>query len=648
MRSLLLVLGLLAVAGAAWLAREAQDTQPGAVAAPREAARTDGEGAVAGPSGHGPTLSARPGGAGGAAARRAAAAARIPGPLLREGFPRDVPRTVLDADGRPVAGAEVALRWVRGDLVEEVMHVRAGPDGRWTPDWSGWEALPPVVRETGRWSFQVVAPGAAPARDVHPKTAETVRLGRGASVRGRVVDGAGAPVPRARVWFFADRRQEAQDAVTDAGGAFLFSLPPQGPYRVVAVAKAVGAARRDLQLDPRRDETLADLVLGGEGTLEGRVAYPDGAPAADVAVEAWHERTRNGYGEGNPSEAAGLGMASARTGPDGRFRIRGLLPGPCAVFVPLGYGSFPSWTLVAPTGTTDVVVPVRPVRVRVRLVDPEGRPVPGAFLACRGVLHGADGFVEGPSAVADLWTSPGWQVAVAARAGQGPWTETTLTAPYDAPEVQTTLVLRLDDGMRGSLRVRLTDGSGRPVTRAVLAVLTPGAAAWVAGSSLEAGDGSFALPSVPVGRARLRVRLGDTRRTDDVLHNYWFAEERDVEVHAGVETEVAIPGREGGRLRIETRLAEGEAAPSGATNAWLHGPPPAPPRLLQEFVELPPGKAARARNGVEVGIPAVTQDLLEEGRHTVGLSSVDGLSSAAVEVVIRAGTTTTAHFLLRR
>lgn len=154
------------------------------------------------------------------------------------------------------------------------------------------------------------------------------RVQRGMTLVGRVVDEAGAPVPRAMVWLSQRGSQdEGEDvALSDEGGRFYL--------RAVATGQWVGA-RKDGRapsalrfIEGRPGELLkVDLVLGAGGAgLRGMVLGPDGKPFDGATVSI---RPLDSI-DGLESYAR---VRLPATGPDGSFETLDLPSGRASVEV---------------------------------------------------------------------------------------------------------------------------------------------------------------------------------------------------------------------------------------------------------------------------------------------------------------------------
>lgn len=233
-------------------------------------------------------------------------------------------------------------------LAEQLVSRRTGEDGRF--------ALSPVP--PGRWRVVARADagaGGEVAVDVPPGGARdvVVPLQQWASVRGRVVDQTGAPVPGVTVMlqpvhvpgaielqFRLMRRQYNVDGVlTDAKGVFAFDSVSPGEYAFV-VGDAVGMrwwapSGFDPQTNrPRRyvlgpGARLEDVVIEvttADGVITGRVVDTKGAAVPDVYVVARLVAYSKGNGRWNPTPYGGR-VPPVVTDAQGRFELTRLRRG---------------------------------------------------------------------------------------------------------------------------------------------------------------------------------------------------------------------------------------------------------------------------------------------------------------------------------
>jgi protocatechuate 3,4-dioxygenase beta subunit len=196
----------------------------------------------------------------------------------------------------------------------------------------------------------------------------TVALGRGYTITGEVLDGRGAPVVGVEVQAMPNPdlgEPEPWRAVTDAQGQFRFDTLPVGPVDLQAVKTGYALSVVEA-VAPERDVLL---VLEELIDLEGEVvAQPDRLPGAKVRLE--------GSAVWPPIEQP--------LGADGSFEFERLPDGVYGVevVVPAQEEGGPEYASIPLENITpDLKVSVALVeayRIPLRVVDPEGNPVPSA------------------------------------------------------------------------------------------------------------------------------------------------------------------------------------------------------------------------------------------------------------------------------
>lgn len=405
---------------------------------------------------------------------------------------------VVDADGRGVPG--VAL----------VMEHGADPAFSWTG-----HTLPPIAAsgEDGRFRIDGLLAGgeyevsARPA-DGAPVEAKWVAVGAGEEarpfvltiprahwIRVRVVDRrTKAPIPGATVEISVDNRRDDRSWFTDAVG--VAKVGPLGPFPGDVYVDADG------YIDANQRPVPAATPEGAEATVEmdpalsitGRVVWEDGRPAAGATVyvaemsqDIW--KTYRGK-----KECDADGRFVAERVQDVDYRLGAVLW--------RGKERFAA-TAVAHGGAVDVLLtlapepkPVpdpapeigpaeeRPAVARLKVVDPDGRPVPRA-----SVSGSREGVVDGV-AVFDSAPSDGVPIEIGdARADDGlplPLGPLRLAGwPKGAGEIPT-VVLPRERAIEG--RVVAPDGS--PVPRASLRAVAGEALPWEAGSPHGSVEGT--------------------------------------------------------------------------------------------------------------------------------------------------------------
>ncbi|HVR99794.1 MAG TPA: carboxypeptidase-like regulatory domain-containing protein, partial [Thermoanaerobaculia bacterium] len=291
--------------------------------------------------------------------------------LTRAGF---LSGRVVDADGRPVAGARVRARSQSMESVLQPGDLQA---------WSGADGGFRLQRlRTGRTYELAVdkegfAPGSGLGEAAAPgSAAKPVRLvlSRGGTAFGKVVDESGRPVAGAAVEIrpvydpFQGNIEDLERAVSAASKADgSFELRPLAPGSFTLQARSPGFAPAYVQgIEVPATEGRIDLgtvTLSPEAVIEGQVTDPRGAPVAGAKV----------YADSQPPP---------EIGPDGRFRIGGLSPGTRVQVsaVAKGYATTRLEGLEVPL-TAPLRIELQPLgKLSGRVLDPAGEPVAGAFV----------------------------------------------------------------------------------------------------------------------------------------------------------------------------------------------------------------------------------------------------------------------------
>jgi protocatechuate 3,4-dioxygenase beta subunit len=196
------------------------------------------------------------------------------------------------------------------------------------------------------------------------------------SLRGRVVDLAGTPLPGATVTVTQSGSNDATTLVTDASGAY--ALPEIRGIDAILTARhdgyvATGLGLRALFLVEQSEHPVPDLVLARPVTLHGHVQDDAGAPIAGAVVDVdVSSRVFDGEAWRSPDHLA----RTTRTDARGRFTFE-LPPEPTWTLTTFDAGAMVESEVALDEFATDVavVLPVlRPVTLSV-VAAADGTPI---------------------------------------------------------------------------------------------------------------------------------------------------------------------------------------------------------------------------------------------------------------------------------
>ncbi len=342
----------------------------------------------------------------------------------------------------------------------------------------------------------VIALGSAPgaferialAPAVAPLPAEPASA-RDASLTLSVTTEAGAPLQGARVVVMTVRAGVAYEtarAVTDAGGKAILRELPGGDAWVLVNADGRARASSHLLLEGARQLVLA---LAPEAHFDVLVRDPEGQPVAGAAIEA------------TAAEPLPVG---ATTDAEGRARVGRLGAGPWRVEIRApGYDT----ARERATGGETLAVTLRRLgSILVRVVDGEGRPVPGARVQIAGASlwparEGKTG-EKGMVKLAGLYAG-----AYALRATQGGNASATeLALPLAAGENKE-LVLAVRPGRMVHVRVVTGDeGADAPPVAGARIVLAEGGLSPFPLEAVSDARGAATLGPIAAGASFVSAR----------------------------------------------------------------------------------------------------------------------------------------------
>jgi len=430
---------------------------------------------------------------------------------------------VVDGDGSPVVGAKV--RVVASSRADAVVRQIEKQSWRW--DWADTTTAQgefaihdpesndkdePEGR-SGKWSLIVLHPDYRPAQkdgldkpnSVAPQTI-TVELREGESITGVVFFATGQPSPNIPVKALpagtSPREQAPRRVMTDSNGKFTLRGLKAGGWDLKALHGEGISAPVSAQAGARN----VRLTIEMHPPITGLLLDDESRPIGGALVVLRRYRRSN---------------LTARTEPNGRFRIEHVPPGrhrlnvkPSQWMSPKGLqGSvrFPEFESepIAP-GTADVVL--RAERGEVlsgRILDANGAPVPRATIVAQ--FHDAWMTIANADGEFSIKVADDDPVTVNATAAGQPIRTMQVTPGSGITEI------RLPPG--GSIRGRVLDAAGQPkkgvLVRAWAEVGTLGRADRISRALLDAlriparwtattaEDGTFTIPNIEAGAYKL-------------------------------------------------------------------------------------------------------------------------------------------------
>jgi hypothetical protein len=239
-----------------------------------------------------------------------------------------------------------------------------------------------------------------------PDPAVAIRLERGASLEGEVLDEEGAPLAGAEVSLVPSSRGDpkrfwGKDAGTDRAGRFRIAGLEPGGVTVLArkqtkpqdeEGEVVGGYQASAKVEiPATGMARVTIRFERGLSIGGTVVGPDGAPVPGARVRTWSAARRSRSSE---STLADFSYGQAKTDQAGRFSVSGLKPGEHFVAVMKEGYDPPKGETRAQAGDTGVQITLsRTGYVRGRVVGDAGAPI--ARFRANGV-EGSDGRLAVP------------------------------------------------------------------------------------------------------------------------------------------------------------------------------------------------------------------------------------------------------------
>lgn len=523
---------------------------------------------------------------------------------------------LVGADGAPVAAALVTAfateQRADGQAVDSQSFATAA-DGRFE--------IGSVSREFAFHTLVVQARGHGRTLldfEPHPGGPGAIDLGdvvlaAPRTVRGRAIDGSGAPLPRASVTLVganADRGRLRPGVVpppeldiygtresrcTDDLGRFRFGDLAPGSYRVLLNAQGRESVERGAVLAP--EDFVVEVVLQTSSgrALTVRAIDVRGAPLAGVRVELERMGTRSSATTDSSGAASFFGPRAGHVGVEVQPK-----PGYARAFVRV------------PPDADEIVVEVRAsARVEGRVVDEHGAPLARIGVRASGSSVGQLSREDGTFALAlpegvpvELYLATTESAVAADRTLQ------FLPSPYRArlpgivpPAFGVTLVAR-SIGSAGSVAARVVDGEGRAVPGARVTVSSESGEVWASAETDSEGRARFeGLPEEPCRLSASSAAAATGAERSAPVGVEPDGREVELELRGNVQVRVRVIDRDGrplagAALHVFAEAFEGSGWRTEATGwsaLWL------PPELRFNVEATVPGPDGTPRRGAAAG-----------------------------------------------
>lgn len=194
---------------------------------------------------------------------------------------------VVDAEGKPVAGAQLSITTPATDTPSEIhyhlLYEQTAEDGSWSLDGA------PL--KVGGLNIQIDHPRFIKAsQSVQDREDGRYQLDPGLTLSGRVIDQQGNPIPQAHITIGKDRwgRIDRPVAVNKDGSYTVYALTAQSTS---VTAEAAGFAPQVKSATIERDAKPLDFQLAVGRVTRFRVVNTEGEPVAGVRIVAdtWKE-----------------------------------------------------------------------------------------------------------------------------------------------------------------------------------------------------------------------------------------------------------------------------------------------------------------------------------------------------------------------
>lgn len=301
--------------------------------------------------------------------------------------------TVIDKDNRPVP-------WAKVRVAEETAGIQMQRSRETTADAAGSFELSGLPRKrTHVVAFGEHAASSVSTIDLGARERSEVKLvlDLDGTIAGTIVDTTGEPLDGAHVVAETDqpgapieaRLRGRQLAVADGGGRFAFRGLAPGRYKLRASPPGAfehGRSTLRETITATAGDRAIRIVVPADGTITGRVAFPDGRTPATFVISL------GGWGNVVP-------VASR----DGSFTILDVPPRTYQLTI-RGPG-FAERTLpavvVAPGASVDAgTITVQPGRtISGRVVDGDGKPIAGASVLAGPMLWGTGSKARAPTGI---------------------------------------------------------------------------------------------------------------------------------------------------------------------------------------------------------------------------------------------------------